>query len=368
MRRINIEDLRPDMEVARNIFGSEGRILLHSGVVLSDSYIARLRQLGIGSVYVKDEIFGEIEIPEVVSEKIRMETIKVVRENFVLMQQGHLINVRSVKDVVNNLIDELLSNAHVSVNLTDIRSFDDYTFAHSVNVCVLALMTGITMSYNSTQLKELAMGALLHDIGKTLLNKDILNKPNDLTREEYTDVKRHAEMGFQILRKYVDISLLSAHVAFQHHERWNGKGYPRGISGTNIHEYGRIVAVADVYDALLADRPYRAAYTSSQAATILKRWSGSYLDPACINALISNVAIYPVGSVVELNSGVVGIVVDVNKEMPTRPIVRVVYNLRSESLMPSHEIDLSKMSTVIITQTLSDKQVADIIKKSNGQL
>lgn len=364
MRRINIESLHVDMKVARNISDDEGRILLNSGVTLTDVYIERLRELGISSIYIKDDIFGEIgAIPEVVSEKMRIDTVKIVRDNFKNMEHNHKINVHMIKGVVNNLIDELLLNSQVLINLSDIRGFDDYTFAHSVNVCILSLMTGISLGYYDAKLRELGIGALLHDIGKIKLDKGTLNKADDLNQEEYSQVKKHPENGFEILRKYDDISILSAHIAYQHHERWNGKGYPRGLAGNDIHEYGRIVAVADVYDALLADRPYRASYSIIQAISILKRMSGNHLDPRCISALISNVAIYPIGSVVELNSGVVGMVVDVNKEIPTRPVVRVVYNQNSARLYNSHEVDLSKMSSIMIVRSLSDKDIAELSKK-----
>ena len=157
--------------------------------------------------------------------------------------------------MVDQIIDELLADLSVLVNLTDIRTFDDYTFASLSNVSVLAIMTGITMGYNDLQLKELGVGAILHDLGKIRIDKSILSKTGELSKEEYEEVKRHPVYGFEILRQYQDVSLLSANVAFQHHERWDGSGYPRGLSGENILEYARIVAACDVYDALLADRP-----------------------------------------------------------------------------------------------------------------
>ncbi|MDD4801430.1 MAG: HD-GYP domain-containing protein [Syntrophomonas sp.] len=357
MRRINIENLQSNMIVARNIYNSEGRILLSSGVILSESYIERLHSLGIASVYVKDEIIGDIDIPEVISEKNRIETVKIVRQTFQTLELNHKLNVRQIKDTVNNLIDELLYNSNVLVNLTDIRSFDDYTFAHSVNVCLLSLMTGVTLNYDSHKLIELGIGALLHDIGKIKINKEILNKDDDLTRQEYLDIKKHAYNGFEILRKYSDISLLSAHIAYQHHERWNGTGYPRSLTGTDIHAYGRIVAVADVYDALLADRPYRSSYSVSQAIAILQRMGGTYLDPRCMTALIANVAVYPIGSIVELSSGVIGVVVDTNKKMPTRPIVRVINSRNKDRVNAFHEVDLSKMSTIMIVRALNNKDI-----------
>jgi HD-GYP domain-containing protein (c-di-GMP phosphodiesterase class II) len=219
-------------------------------------------------------------------------------------------------------------------------------------------MCGISLSYHDLKLKELGIGALLHDIGKTKIDISILNKEEDLTREEFIEIKKHSEYGFNILRQYPDVSLLSAHIAFQHHERWDGKGYPRQLDGDKILEYARIVAVADVYDALLADRPYRPSYSVSQAITILQRMSGIYLDPECVTALIANIAIYPIGSIVELNSGDIGIVVDNNKETPNRPILKIVYDTKNQRMIRPHEVDLSKLSTVVIRKTLTEEDIA----------
>ncbi len=360
MKRMPVKDLQPGMVVARAIFTSDGRILLHSGIVLTAGYIGRLGQIGVNSVYIRDEIFGDLDIPDVVSEETRIETTKVMRDSFDRLEKKHSLNIQIVKQTVDGIIDELLMNRNIMLNLSDIRTFDDYTFAHSVNVCILSLMTGITMGYNHLQLNELGVGALLHDIGKIRISLDILNKPGDLTREEFMEIKRHPEYGFEILRDYNDVSLLSSHIAFQHHERWDGQGYPRSLTGEAIHPYARIVAVADIYDALLADRPYRPSYSLNQALTILKRMSGIYLDPVCVTALISNVAIYPIGTVVELSTGDIGIVVDVNREYPARPIVRIVFNARKKRLAHVHEVDLSKLSTILITRSLGQAEIESL--------
>ncbi|MBO8158094.1 HD-GYP domain-containing protein [Thermosyntropha sp.] len=364
MIKVRIENLTPDMIVARNIYSSDGRILLHAGIKLNENYINRLKNLGIISVYIKDEFDDELnlEIREPVSEETRAETIKEVKNAFEALEQNRSMNTRMVKSMVNKILDEILDNHDILINLCDIRTFDDYTFGHSVNVCILSIMAGITMGYHDLKLKELGIGALLHDIGKVYLDPAVLNKPDDLTREEYAEVKRHTEYGFEILRKYPDIPLLAAHIAFQHHERWDGQGYPRGLAGEDIHEYARIVAVADVYDALLSDRPYRPSYTINQAITILNRMSGIYLDPKCITALVANIAVYPIGTIVELNTGDIGIVVDVNKSAPTRPILKMIYNKTTNRLYRPYEVDLSKLTTVIITRSLTREELGEILK------
>ncbi|WP_054694067.1 HD-GYP domain-containing protein [Syntrophomonas palmitatica] len=360
MRRVAIDKLESDMIVARPVFNSDGRVLLHTGTVLHENYISRLMELGIVSVYVRDELFEDVDIKDVISEETRRETIQIIKENFTGLANKHKMNVRLVQNTVANIVDELLSNHDVLIQLSDIRAFDDYTFAHSVNVCVLSIMTGITMGYNDTKLRELGIGALMHDVGKTRIDNSLLNKPGDLTAEEYQEIKRHAEYGFNILRQYDEISLLSAHIAFQHHERWDGQGYPRKLTGSDIHEYARIVAVADVFDALMADRPYRASYSLSQTLHIMKRMAGIYLDPNSVNALIANIAVYPVGSVVELSSGNIGIVVDINRQHPTRPVVKVVYDNNFHRLSQPHEVDLSKMDTVIVVRVISDQELAQL--------
>lgn len=359
MRRIRVKELKTGMIVARTITDSDGRILLRAGIQLSESFIERLHELGLHSIYIRDELDG-IEISDVISEETRLETIRVVKQNFHALEDQHKLNIRAVKSMVDQIIDELLADQNVLVNLSDIRSFDDYTFGHSVNVCILSVMTAITMGYHDLKLKELGVGALLHDVGKIRISKDILNKPGDLTREEFGEVKRHTEYGFEILRQHPDVSLLSAHIAFQHHERWDGNGYPRGLAREDIHDYARIVAVSDVYDALLADRPYRMAYTVNQSLTILRRMAGIYLDPQCVEALIANIAVYPIGSVVELSTGEIGVVVDVNRETPTRPVVRLVFDRNARRLQKPHEVDLSKFSTVLVVKALTETDIQNL--------
>ncbi|MDD2510808.1 MAG: HD-GYP domain-containing protein [Syntrophomonas sp.] len=357
MRRVSIYELDPGMVVAQAIFNSEGRVLLHAGVQLNENYIHGLQKAGIVSVYIRDELFDESDaVNDIISEKIRLKAIKTLKQSFVLMEKQHQLNLHAVKNIVDEIIDEIMQNPNILVNLSDIRSFDDYTYAHSVNVGVLSIMSGINLNYKQSQLKELGIGALLHDIGKIKIDKNILNKPDDLSREEFNEVKRHAKAGFDILRQHSELSLLSAHIAFQHHERWDGQGYPRQLAGEGIHEYARIVAVADVYDALVADRPYRPAYSITQAISILKRMTGLFLDPQCVKAFLYNIAVYPLGSLLELNTGELGTVVDINRKTPAQPVVKVLYD-RNWRMIDPYELDLSKISSLQVKSVLSEGQI-----------
>lgn len=361
MQRIAVNLLEPGMQVARNVYDSDGTCLLAAGMILNEYYIRRLNEMGIASVYIKDDLFDPVrDVPDIISEQTRLETVKAVKASFQALEANRRINTRSVKQAVNNILDDLMARADVLINLSDIRVYDDYTFSHSVNVCVLSLLTGITLGYHELKLRELGIGALLHDIGKIRIDKELLNKRGELTREEYAEIKKHSVHGYNILRDYDDIPLLSSHIAFQHHERWDGKGYPRGLAGEQIHEYARIVAVADVYDALMADRPYRPAYSVNQAVIILNHMSGVYFDPHLVSALVYNVAIYPIGSVVKLSTGEIGVVVDVNRNAPTRPIVRLVLDQNLNRLKKQHEVDLASFTTVYILQVLTDQQILEL--------
>lgn len=363
MRRVSLEYLEPGMKIGRTIYSTDGRPLLVAGMVLNTHYIKRLIDYGIGSVFIKDDMFDEIEEPpDLISEQTRLESVRTVKELFHNLESKKRINLQGVKKTVKNLIDEVLSNREILVNFADIRNFDDYTFSHSVQVCVLSIITGISLGLDHIKLKDLATGALIHDIGKTRVDRELLNKPGDLTTEEFIEIKRHAERGFEILRANQDISLLSAHIAYQHHERWDGNGYPRGLREQEIHLYSRIVAVADVFDALVADRPYRKAYSTSQAISLMRRMSGSQFDPGILESFLVNVAEFPIGTVVALSSGGIGVVVDTNREKPILPVVRVIFSKRLKPLSVVKEIDLTKDASVHISRVLGEEEVSRLFK------
>lgn len=366
MRRIPTGYATPGMIVARNIYSGDGLVLLAVGMTLTKSFIKRLYDLGIPSLYIKDESIGNLEIPEPISEKTRISTIKTIKETFSQFKNDRKLDMERIKATVNSIIDEIAANRDIMVNLVDIRTQDDYTFAHSVNVCILSVMTGISLHYNSLQLRDLAVGAILHDIGKTQIPVAILNKPKQLTAAEYELVQEHTSFGFEILRSFRDISLLSAHVALQHHERMNGQGYPRQLKNNDIHEYSRVVAAVDVYDALTADRPYRQGFHPAEAVRIISEQSGSEFDPRVVVALLENVAVYPVGSLVELSTGEIGMVVDVNRGVQTRPIVKILLDLHSHPASRHQEIDLDKFPGITIVKAFSDERSFLLLKQYRG--
>ncbi len=343
------------MELAQSVISSDGKVLLAKGQRLRDSYIARLVQLGVYSVYVVDPRFPDIDAVDFLSEQTRLRALRMVRTACTSLIAGSLLDTPAISDIVDMLIDDLSTKPDLLINMFDIRLQDDYTFAHSVNVCSFAILIGMSCSLRRDQLRELAIGALMHDLGKTLVPSDLLKKPGPLSPAEYEQVQEHASAGFEILRRQGEIGLLSAHIAFQHHERMDGSGYPRGLAGSEIHLYGRIVAVADVYDALVSDRAYRPRFLPHRAAELLLEQNGQFFDAEIVHRFLQQVAFYPTGTLVRLSTGVIGVVVDVNKPVTTRPIVRALYDAEGEDLDDYYELDLSRNSDISIIEVIADE-------------
>ena len=212
MYRISVQELEPGMIVGRSILNSEGNPLLIKNTILTSQYINRLKQLGLGSVYIKDGL-ADVEVPEIVSQQVKTAVARTLKQTFNILKTKGRINSQALKKSVALMIDSISSNREVLFSLEDIRAFNDYLFYHSINVSLFSIMTGFDLGYNELQLMELGVGALLHDLGLILSDQAILNKPGRLTPDEMKIMQKHPETGFNILRTYDDISLLSAHIA-----------------------------------------------------------------------------------------------------------------------------------------------------------
>ena len=352
----SIATLQPGTILAKNIYGSNGNVLLAAGKELSAPMIQRLQSLGVTQVYIQDPRTDDIIVEEAVSEETRNRAVKIVYETFSQMVEAR----KWMKAVANNrlgrdfrrafedILYDLQSKKQVMVNLSNIYTTDNYLYSHSVNVGIYSATLGMTMGLKRDELIDLGIGAMLHDIGKTQIPQEILNKPGKLTDEEYEIMKEHAMIGYQILKEQPDIPLRSAHCALQHHERLDGTGYPRRLKADQIHLFGQIVGIADVYDALTSNRVYRKGYLPHEALEILFASTGGF-DPDLIAKFRDHIALYPIGLMVKLNTGEQAVVVDINTRFPQRPIVRVLYNAAGEDVTP-YEVDLSQDLTLVITE------------------
>lgn len=348
MRKISIEQAVPRMKLAKAVFSSEGRVLLTSGTDLKDTYLDRLKANGIPELYIDDDMSSGIDSKDVINENTRLEAKTIVKNLMNSYSFYNSVNLDHIRDVIEKIIDDLLSNGDIIDNLAEIRSVDDYTFEHSVNVCVLSLITGIGLGYNTPRLKDLGMGAILHDIGKLRIPEYLLKKPSQLTVEEFEEIKKHTIYGYEILKKSKSVSMVSAFIAFGHHERFDGSGYPLQLKGENIHQCARIVAIADVFDALTSDRVYRKKLGPHEVVEYITSLGSHHFDREIVNSFVKYIALYPVGTGVLLNTKEKGLVVKVNSNFPTRPTVRIVYNKNNQKIDEFSEIDLTEYSNIFI--------------------
>lgn len=278
--------------------------------------------------------------------EVAYKTIQHVSNYIESDMQGSLV-VGKVRSSIQQMINDLLFSTDILGNLSDIQGYDDYTFHHSVNTTIIALVLGIASGYSEQKLIELGMGVLMHDIGKIQIPEEILNKKTPLTEEEFGEIKQHTTNGFNILRKNNDFSLLSAHVAFQHQEKWNGTGYPRGLKGSEIHEYGRLAAVADVYEALTSKRVYRKAIEPNEAYEYIISQANTHFEPRLLEVFKKHISVYPSGTGVVLSNGQRGNVVKQNRAFPNRPIVRVFYE-NEEPLSEPIDYNLAECPSLMV--------------------
>lgn len=349
MRRIKITCAKPGDILGYPIFRKDGAILLNTGVKLTKEYIEQLKSLGITHIYIQDEISQDIEISDPISIQTKIEALRVIADTYHRSCKGLTLDSGAIRKVVNDIVDEILSSDQVLLNLRDIRSFDNYLFSHSLGVTVLSIVIGKNLKRDERFLRDLGIGCMLHDIGKIDIPKEILDKPEKLTEEEFEIVKFHTHYGYRrIVDQDGEIPATSAHVAWEHHERIDGSGYPRGLSGEKIHIFSKIASVADVYDAMTTHRVYRKAYPPNEAVEFIMGGSGTLFDYDIVKAFLKSIAPYPVGDLVQLNTGEVAIVIDINREFPLRPVVRIIRENGWE------DVDLMSKTNLSILKSLEE--------------
>jgi len=355
MRLIATNLLVPGMQLGKTIYNESGAILLKKKIPLTEAMIKRLQQLGITYVYIEDSRTDDIAPRFKVSEETRKHTIVTIETLFKEIQcQPNLSKIFTLEkeaerfqQLIQNMLTEMRQNTDLVSLLTDIYVYDDYTFSHSFNVTLYALALGIELKLSNKELIQLGLGAILHDIGKMCVPIEILNKPDKLTEKEYELMKKHTEMGFEILRQSYTIPLLAAHCAYQHHERLDGSGYPRGLKGDEIHYFGRLLAIVDVFDAVTSNRVYRRAMLPHEGLEILYSGAGTKFDKEMVEAFRRAIAVYPVGLFVELNDGRKGVIAKQNDQLSERPIVRILEE-GDVQLKEPYEIDLKDHLNIMI--------------------
>ncbi|KGE18490.1 HD-GYP domain-containing protein [Paenibacillus wynnii] len=354
MRLVSVNQLQAGMRLGKKIYNDEGLILLAEGAELTTPIINRLAKMDIGYIYIEDALTDDVIISGMLQDETRNQALKVIRNQFQDMTGASTITKgfyhldKKFSKIMDYILDDMSSQVDPMIMLLDMHTADNYLYVHSLNVCLYTLVLGIAHGYSKNDLKVIGLGSLLHDIGKTQIPVKIVQKPGMLSDEEFRHMQAHTEIGYRILKEEPNIPLLAAHCALQHHERIDGSGYPRGLTGPQIHEYAKWLGVADSYDAMTSNRIYKKAMLPHQAVEALYVGSGTLYEQKQLELFRDRVAIYPLGLTVKLSTGESGVVVKIDPSTPHRPIVRVLTGAEGETVTP-FEYDLSKALSVVIS-------------------
>ena len=271
---------------------------------------------------------------------LHRDAYRIVRDMMGDIRMGKQLAVEQIEPLVERIVNSIFRQQDALLPLAKLKTHDEYTFLHSVSVCALSTSFARTLSLPRETIRELATGALLHDVGKAAITDAILNKPTKLTDAEFSKMKSHVVQSKIILQNTPGISQIVLDVASQHHERYDGTGYPNQLKGNEISLYGQIGAIADVYDALTSNRAYHRGMPPTEALRKLVTWSKFHFSPELVQAFVRSIGIYPAGSLVKLASGRLAIVQEQQAQHLLEPIVKVMYHTTQHCYLVPELVDL----------------------------
>lgn len=371
MKSARVTDALIGNMIAEPVYSEQGNLLLKEGITINKHVLDRLLIHEIDYVYILDTLLEGVEPKSLVNEEKLQESVKIVKHVFDDVLHNERMGVKAciskkdialVKQVVEELLAELENAENILYTVVDLIGTDAYTYKHSVNVTVLSIITAKAMGYNQEDIRNIAMGALLHDIGKVRVESELILKPSKLTFDEKTRVEMHPRYGYELLEAVDGLPFTTKQIVLLHHEKLDGSGYPLGLKGIEIPEYVRIVTVCDMYDAMTTDRVYRDKMPIYRALDILMAEAIYRIDPAIYSILLDNIAVYPIGTGIILSDGRIGVVIRYRHKNPARPIVRVLNNNSNSDNINVEVLDLEK------SQVLFIEDVWDVTSKKEGHI
>lgn len=320
---ISIDECKPGMQVAESIFNEYWAVIVAKDIVLTEFLINRIRSLGVSKIKVYE--FDENIIYAKKSELFKAqynENVEVIKDIISDITSGKKINIEKVNSVSESIIIRINENSDIIDCINQVRAIDEYTYSHSINVSLLSMLTGKWLRMDFQSVKLLVLSGLLHDIGKSKISRELLDKPAPLTEDEFEEIKRHSVYGLKIIEKMPGIDENIKQAVMMHHERNDGSGYPLGLKANQIHKFAHIIAVVDIYDAMTHDRVYKSKQSPFEVFEMLEKNAYGLLDIRVTRAFLSNIAAYYVGDFVLLNTGEVGEIVYINPRHISKPVVR----------------------------------------------
>lgn len=350
---VQTSQLRPGMIIGQSVMNDVSLVpLIVENKKLTIRNIRRLKELNIPGIYIKtkysEDIVAHTFVDPVVKQKLTTD-LKNMSRSFVTNSAITPSMASTLLNVSSSLIDHILSKDEYVINMVEIKTFDNYTYSHSLNVATLATLIGLQLGYSRLSLQELSQAGLMHDFGKLEIPVAIINKPAPLTSREFQAIRNHPSLAVEKLKGSMRISLTVLDGIASHHEKFDGTGYPQGLSGPNIPLCGRILAVADVYDALTTSRSYRPAWQTKDALDFMASQSGLHFDPDILTAFFKCIAVYPVGTMVRLSDNSIALVIKNVPGCMLDPHVRIL----SSRMMPAGtELDLAHTPDLHIIKSI----------------
>jgi putative nucleotidyltransferase with HDIG domain len=276
------------------------------------------------------------------AQKIHLQATNAVKSVMRDVRMGQAIQMENVANVVEDITESVLRNSGALVGLSAIKDKDEYTFLHSVSVCTLMVTFAQSLGLDREMIRLAGIGGLLHDTGKMKVPNEILNKPGRLTEDEFAKMRTHPEEGWKILKEIEGMESIPLDITLHHHERMDGTGYPHKLPGSEISRMAQMAAVVDVYDAITSDRCYHVGMPATEGLRKLWEWSKFHFNPELVQAFMRTVGIYPVGTLVRLESGRLGVVLEQNEGSLLQPKLKVVFSTKSNTYITPIIVDLAR--------------------------
>jgi putative nucleotidyltransferase with HDIG domain len=362
MRIIDIDHIKPNMRIGKTIYSENGDTLLAKNTLLKARYIKRLKEKNIPAIYIDDELSKGIESESVVSIETKIKAINTIKGIYDSIDPTKKDNNKKIinqetymrlKNTIEKIMDEIKNNHDLSFNMVELLSTDLYTYTHSVNVTILSLMISHALGYSKADQFKIGMGCLLHDIGKVLVDDEILHKPGALSASEFRKMRKHSEDGYDMIKDNDALTAITKNIVLLHHEKLDGSGYPYQLKGDEIKRHVRISTIADIFDAVTSNRVYSKEIPVYKGLELVASYAPTKIDEELYHILSKKIAPYPMGTSVELSNQYKGIVFELNKDHPTRPVVKAIYNEKGEAIKEALMIDLMKDLTLFINKKIN---------------
>ena len=286
--------------------------------------------------------------------RICLEAKAAVVSMFEEVRMGNAVDVGGARQLVEEISDSVSRNPGAIISLARLKTADDYTYMHSVAVCAMMVALAKQLGLDDAQTRSCGVAGLLHDLGKVAMPIDVLNKPGKLTNAEFDIMKTHPTEGYKMLMASPGVEAVALDVVLHHHEKMDGSGYPEKLKGDQISLYSKMGAVCDVYDAITSNRPYKSGWDPAESLRKMAEWANGHFDPKVFQAFVKSMGIYPVGSLVRLSSGRIGVVTEQSAKSLTTPRIKVFFSTKSNMRIVPAMVDLSSSSTIERIQNRED--------------